>query len=111
MRAAEGHAGQRRVATTPAFDREFGKLDSPVQKRIAAYLVDISGLPDPRLRGKALTGTHRGHWRYRVGDYRIIVTLDDGALVILALAAAKPSVRSRRNRWTTVANPTPEHSQ
>ena len=103
--------GGWRLETTPAFERDFGNLDTMVQKRIAAYLVDVSGLPDPRLRGKALTGIRRGHWRYRVGDYRIIVTLDDGALVILALAAAKPSVRSRRNRWTTVANPTPEHSQ
>ena len=79
------------VETTPTFEREFGKLDSPVQKRIAAYLVDVAQLPDPRLRGKALTGTHRGTWRYRIGDYRIIVTLDDGTLVKLALAVAKRS--------------------
>jgi mRNA interferase RelE/StbE len=84
-------AGAWRVETTTAFERDFKNLDAPVQKRIAAYLVDISGLPDPRLRGKALTGNHRGHWRYRVGDCRIIVTLDDGALVILALIVAKRS--------------------
>lgn len=80
-----------RVQVTRTFERDLGRLDSSVQGRIGAYLVDFSGLPDPRLRGKALTGTRRGHWRYRVGDYRIIVTLDDGAPVILALAVAKRS--------------------
>lgn len=83
--------GPWRFETTPGFDREFGKLDSTIQRRIAAYLLDVAQLPDPRGRGKALTGNRRGHWRYRVGDYRIIVTIDDGHLMILALAAAKRS--------------------
>ncbi len=83
--------GPWRFETTPGFDLEFGKLDSTIQRRIAAYLLDVAQLSDPRQRGKALTGNRREHWRYRVGDYRIIMTIDDGHLVILALAAAKRS--------------------
>ncbi len=55
--------GPWRVETTPGFEREFGKLDSTIQRRIAAYLLDVAQLPDPRLRGKALTGNRRRHWR------------------------------------------------
>lgn len=78
-------AGQWRVETTSAFEREVRKLDRPIQARIAAYLLAVGELPDPRQRGKALVGDHAGQWRYRVGDYRIIVTLDDDALIVLAL--------------------------
>ena len=80
-----------RVDTTPDFEREFGKLDPTIQRRIAAYLLDVTQLPSPRQRGKALTGNRRGYWRYRVGDYRIIMTINDHALVVLALAVAKRS--------------------
>jgi len=46
--------------TTPAFDREFVKLDPTIQRGIGAYLLDISQLPDPGGRGKDLTGNRRG---------------------------------------------------
>lgn len=80
-----------RVETTETFDRDFRKLDRVTQKRVLAYLLDIAELPDPRLRGKALTASHRGHWRYRVGDYRILATIDDTALVVLAVAVGHRS--------------------
>lgn len=79
------------VDTTPDCEREFGKLDPAIQRRIAAHLLDVTQPSSPRQRGKALTGNRRGYWRYRVGDYRIIVTINDRALVVLALAVAKQS--------------------
>ena len=113
MRAAEGHAGQRRVARG-----NHARVRSRIREtRLAGPKAHrrVSGGHIRAARSAASgQGAHRhSPWALAVssGDYRIIVTLDDGALVILALAAAKPSVRSRRNRWTTVANPTPEHSQ
>lgn len=39
---------------------------------------------NPRKIGKALEGNHKGHWRYRVGNYRIIVKISDKELIILA---------------------------
>jgi mRNA-degrading endonuclease RelE of RelBE toxin-antitoxin system len=44
-----------RVDTTPDFEREFGKLDPTIQRRIAAYLLDVTQLPNPRQRGNAAT--------------------------------------------------------
>lgn len=40
---------------------------------------------DPRAHGKALTANRKGQWRYRIGDYRLICTIEDERLVILAL--------------------------
>lgn len=39
---------------------------------------------NPRMIGKALEGNRKGYWRYRVGNYRIIVKISDKELIILA---------------------------
>jgi hypothetical protein len=44
-----------RVDTTPDFEGKFGKLDPTIQRRIAAYLLDVTQLPSPRQRGNAAT--------------------------------------------------------
>jgi hypothetical protein len=38
-----------------------------------------------RARGKALTGDLAGYWRYRIGDYRVLVEIRDETLVIVAI--------------------------
>jgi mRNA interferase RelE/StbE len=58
------------------------KIDRKWQTRIVGYLEEIAALPDPRNRGKALSGTVAGLWRYRVGDYRLICQLQDNVLVV-----------------------------
>lgn len=37
---------------------------------------------DPRIQGKALVANHKGKWRYRVGDYRILAFIEDEEIVI-----------------------------
>jgi len=64
----------------------LGKLDRQVANRIIAMLEDISVLENPRDRGHALTGKFLGLWRYRVGDWRVIVKIEDGRLVIVVVA-------------------------
>jgi len=54
-------------------------------KRITDYLADVERADDPRSRGKALTGPLTGLWRYRIGDWRVVVDIYDDRLVILAL--------------------------
>lgn len=74
-----------RVETTEQFDRDFKKLDRAVQRRVIAYLEEVEKLEDPRQRGKGLTATHAGVWRYRVGDYRILAQIIDKTVTVLAL--------------------------
>ncbi|MBR1418390.1 MAG: type II toxin-antitoxin system RelE/ParE family toxin [Synergistaceae bacterium] len=61
------------------------KLDKIMRERIKKYLDELPDYPDPRNRGKALTGTLSGRWRYRVGDYRIICKFQNDKLIILVL--------------------------
>ncbi len=65
--------------------RQLRKLDRQWQRKMLDYLEEIAALDDPRSRGKALTGSKQGLWRYRIGDYRIICRIEDEALVILAV--------------------------
>ncbi|MBV9937245.1 MAG: type II toxin-antitoxin system RelE/ParE family toxin [Acidobacteriaceae bacterium] len=68
-------------------ERQLRKLGRQWQKKILDYLEDeIASLDDPRSRGKALTGDKGGLWRYRVGDYRIICSLENKVLLILVVA-------------------------
>ncbi|WP_374132928.1 type II toxin-antitoxin system RelE/ParE family toxin [Sphingomonas sp. 28-62-20] len=74
------------VEVAPRARKALGKLDRQVANRIIAMLEDISALEDPRIRGHALTGKFLGLWRYRVGDWRVIVKIEEGRLVIVVVA-------------------------
>lgn len=74
------------VETTPRFDKEFRKIDPYIQKMIVAWIrKNLVGCDNPRVQGKALKGSFAGQWRYRIGDYRIICSIEDDKMIILAL--------------------------
>lgn len=74
-----------RLRTSPQFDKAARQLDRAVLRRVKAYLDAICDLEDPRHRGKGLTGDLAGYWRYRVGDWRLIVEIRDEQFVIVAI--------------------------
>jgi mRNA interferase RelE/StbE len=66
--------------------RQLTKLGKLEAARITAFLRErIAGSENPRAVGKALTGPLGGLWRYRVGDYRVICSLEDAVLRVLVL--------------------------
>ena len=67
--------------------KELAKLDKPAARRITAFLRErVALLDDPRSIGEALKGSELGaFWKYRVGDYRIIASIEDGALRVLVV--------------------------
>lgn len=67
--------------------KQLSKLDKNEARRITGFLRErLAPADDPRSTGKALTGPHLGaYWRYRVGDYRIICDIQDGALRVLVI--------------------------
>lgn len=76
-----------RIDLTATAAKQLGKLDKAEARRITAFLRQrLATLEDPRSTGKALTGPQLGaYWRYRVGDYRVICDIQDGALCILVI--------------------------
>ncbi len=70
--------------------RNLKKLDRQVAKRILAFLHGrLARLDDPRSIGQALKGSDLGQfWKYRVGDWRIIASLEDRNIRILVVRIA-----------------------
>lgn len=67
--------------------KQLKKLDLYVQKMILLWLdKNINGNENPGIIGKALSADRAGQWRYRIGDYRVIVLIEDDKLVVLAIA-------------------------
>jgi mRNA interferase RelE/StbE len=68
---------------------ELQKLDRSTQKRITSYLRErAAGRPDPREAGKRLTAEMAGLWRYRIGDYRTVCSINDERRIVLVLPVA-----------------------
>lgn len=79
------------VELTAKSARQIKKLDKATQRRIIAFLRELEGLDDPHTRGKGLTGNLRGLWRYRVGDYRLVCSLEGDKLLVLVLSVGHRS--------------------
>ena len=68
------------------FDRQFSKLDKSTQRYIFNWLIKhLDNVENPRYSGKSLTGHKKGLWRYRIGNYRVIVDISDTNCVIIAV--------------------------
>jgi mRNA interferase RelE/StbE len=76
-----------KIELDPAAERELDKIDQQTARRILAFLHGrVAMLDNPRSIGEALKGSRLGDfWKYRVGDWRVIASIEDGALRILVV--------------------------
>ena len=75
-----------KVEYTARAVKELKKLDKPTRALIFGWIEkNLVGCEDPRRHGKALTANHRGQWRYRIGDYRLIADIQDDRILILIM--------------------------
>ena len=66
--------------------RQLKKLDVGTPQSILRYLNRLLlETSDPRERGSGLRANLAGFWRYRVGDDRVICSIEDHELVVLVL--------------------------
>ncbi len=66
--------------------KQLRKLDKAAARRIVDFMEErVAQSDDPRAMGKALKGPLGELWRYRVGDFRVLCHLQDGALTVLVL--------------------------
>lgn len=75
-----------RVAFVSPAARELKKLPVQDRRRILGFLNDrIAVSENPRRFGHALSGPLSGLWRYRVGDYRLVVKIEDETVTVVVL--------------------------
>ena len=67
--------------------KNLKQLDPQAARRILSFLNDrLSHIEDPRAVGEALRGSKLGDlWKYRVGDYRIISSIEDMTVRIIVV--------------------------
>jgi mRNA interferase RelE/StbE len=75
-----------RVELAPTADRQRRKLPVDVQKRIVRALEQLE--TDPRPPGVRKLQGEDNLWRLRVGDYRVIYTIEDDRLLVLVVRVA-----------------------
>ncbi|MDA8369686.1 MAG: type II toxin-antitoxin system RelE/ParE family toxin [Nocardiopsaceae bacterium] len=66
--------------------KELGKPDRPVARRVYAAVLALA--EEPRPDGCRQLSGYPGLWRIRVGDHRVVYTIDDGRLVVVAVRIA-----------------------
>ncbi len=71
-----------RIELRPAVVRALRKLDPPVARRLQAAIALLAEDPRPPA-SRPLRG--RSAWRVRVGDYRVIYTIEDDVLLIVVV--------------------------
>lgn len=71
-----------RAEFLPSAARTLEKLDRTVQRRIARRIDRLA--VDPRADAMKLRGAN-DIWRARVGDYRVLYSIEDERLVVLVI--------------------------
>lgn len=84
----------------PLAEKELKKLDYQQAKLILKFLFErVLHLTDPRSIDEALKGSRfQSLWKYRVGDHRLIVSIEDKittTILIIKIGARKEVYRSK----------------
>lgn len=75
-----------KVRFTKKSNKQFRKLDRTQALIIMGWIKkNLENTDSPRSHGKSLSGSLSRAWRYRIGDYRLIVDINDQEIIILVL--------------------------
>jgi mRNA interferase RelE/StbE len=73
------------IEYTDAAKRQLKKLDKSIARRIVDYLDERVAGADPRAPGEALRGKLGEFWKYRIGDYRVVASIEDARVRVLVV--------------------------
>jgi len=71
--------------------REIKKFDPPLQRQIIEALGDLAKTIDPRKNLIPYTGPLVGYWKLRLGQYRIIIEIQDEPQILEIIKAGHRS--------------------
>ena len=69
--------------------RVYDRSDAPVARKLARCFAALERDPRAGNNVKTLRGPLTGALRYRVGDLRVVYTIDDDAVVVFVITIAK----------------------
>jgi len=78
-----------RVELSHEAQRFYDRCDKPVAKKLARCFLSLEKNPRYGNNIKALKGKFAGSYRYRVGDLRIVYTINDQAVTVFVITIAK----------------------
>jgi len=79
-----------RLLYAPAALKQLQKLDLSVADSITSKLEQLTNSDQPLLSAKSLRGELAGKYRYRIGNYRAIFSIDaDGVITLLTILDIK----------------------
>lgn len=68
--------------------RSYEKADAGLQRRLDRCFDQLKLNPQEHPNIKRLSGTLSGHWRYRVGDYRVIYRIENQRRIVVVMVIA-----------------------
>ena len=71
--------------------RFFQRCDKSIAKKLARCFQSLENDPRAGNNVKALQGPLAGAYRYRVGDLRVVYTINDRAVTVFVITIAKRS--------------------
>jgi mRNA interferase RelE/StbE len=79
------------VLLHPDAQSVYINADRSLAKKIARCLEQLEQTPLFHPNVKALKGDYTGYYRYRIGDYRVIYSVDDTIVQVIVVAIAHRS--------------------
>ncbi|MBE3096572.1 MAG: type II toxin-antitoxin system RelE/ParE family toxin [Planctomycetes bacterium] len=76
------------VLLSPDALRAYDRADSVLARKLNRCFALLAQEPHSHPRTRPLTGIHRGRWRFRLGDWRVIYTIDETSRRVFVLIIA-----------------------
>lgn len=76
------------VLLHPDAQKFYANADLALAKKIARCLQQLSQSPRSHPNIKTLKGDYAGYYRYRIGDYRVIYSVEDELVQVFVIAIA-----------------------
>ncbi len=77
------------VLLYPDAKAAYASADKALAKKIAKCLQQLEQMPLFHPNVKALKGNYTGYYRYRIGDYRVIYSVDEEIVKVFVLTISR----------------------
>ncbi|MDR2063701.1 MAG: type II toxin-antitoxin system RelE/ParE family toxin [Candidatus Nomurabacteria bacterium] len=78
-----------KIVPTARFEKDLTKIGRANATHVVRWVAEnLEGTDNPRLRGKRLKHDLKQYWRYRIGDYRLLVEIIDDELILELITIA-----------------------